>query len=98
MHFRIKGKRDKLLFVPVHAMAQILIEEYLVARRPLRRCRRARVLPGDQQSHQGAGESAQYPNSIYRDIVQKYGLETGASARQSPGMGRPHECVHDVPL
>src|SRR5438445_8824996 len=29
MHFRVKGKRDKVRFVPVHAMAQRLIEEYL---------------------------------------------------------------------
>src|SRR5262252_10849191 len=29
MHFRIKGKRDKIRFVPVHVTAQRLIEEYL---------------------------------------------------------------------
>ncbi len=29
MHFRVKGKRGKVRFVPVHAMAQRLIEEYL---------------------------------------------------------------------
>src|SRR6201981_1961298 len=29
MHFRIKGKRDKIRFVPTHPMAQRLIEEYL---------------------------------------------------------------------
>src|ERR1700733_5898414 len=29
MHFRIKGKRDKVRFVPVHPMAQRLIEQYL---------------------------------------------------------------------
>jgi hypothetical protein len=29
MHFRIKGKRDKIPFVPMHPMAQRLIEEYL---------------------------------------------------------------------
>src|SRR5580692_11885810 len=29
MHFRIKGKRDKIRFVPVHPMAQRLIGEYL---------------------------------------------------------------------
>jgi site-specific recombinase XerD len=29
MHFRIKGKRDKIRFVPVHPMVQRLIEEYL---------------------------------------------------------------------
>ena len=31
MHFRIKGKRDKIRFVPVHPMVQRLIEEYLAA-------------------------------------------------------------------
>jgi len=29
VHFRVKGKRGKIRFVPVHAMAQRLIEEYL---------------------------------------------------------------------
>ena len=29
MHFRVKGKRDKIRFVPMHPMAQRLIEEYL---------------------------------------------------------------------
>jgi integrase/recombinase XerD len=31
MHFRIKGKRDKIRFVPVHPMVQRLIEEYMEA-------------------------------------------------------------------
>ena len=29
MHFRVRGKRGKIRFVPVHAMAQRLIEEHL---------------------------------------------------------------------
>ena len=29
MHFRIKGKRDKIRFVPLNAAAQRLIEDYL---------------------------------------------------------------------
>src|SRR5258708_3018410 len=29
VHFRIKGKREKIRFVPMHPMAQRLIEEYL---------------------------------------------------------------------
>jgi len=29
-HFRIKGKRDKIRFVPVNAAAQRLIEDYLI--------------------------------------------------------------------
>jgi site-specific recombinase XerD len=32
MHFRIKGKRDKIRFVPVNAAAQRLIEDYLASR------------------------------------------------------------------
>jgi integrase/recombinase XerD len=31
MHFRIKGKRDKIRFVPVHPLAQRLVGEYLAA-------------------------------------------------------------------
>ena len=31
MHFRIKGKRDKIRFVPIHPLVQRLIEEYLQA-------------------------------------------------------------------
>ena len=42
MHFRVKGKRGKIRFVPVNAVAQRLIEEYLARRRPRRRCRRRR--------------------------------------------------------
>ena len=37
LHFRVKGKRDKVRFVPVHVMAQRLIEEYLALAGP--RCR-----------------------------------------------------------
>ena len=29
MHSRVKGKRDKVRFIPVHAMARRLIGEYL---------------------------------------------------------------------
>ncbi len=29
MHFRARGKRDKIRFVPVHALARPLLEEYV---------------------------------------------------------------------
>jgi integrase/recombinase XerD len=79
MQFRVKGKRNKIRFVPVHAMAQRLIEEYL-------------ALAGHGEDTAGAlfrpvknnitGELDRplNPNSVYRNIVQKYGLETGVSA------------------
>ena len=79
-HFRIKGKRDKIRFVPVHVTAQQLIQEYL-------------TLAGHSEDTAGplfrpvknnvTGELDRplNPNSVYRNIVQKYGLETGVGAQ-----------------
>src|ERR1700757_3553766 len=76
VHFRIKGKRDKIRFVPVHVMAQQLIAEYLAlaghaanATGPLFRPVKNNVT--------GELDRPLNPNSVYRNIVQKYGLETG---------------------
>src|ERR1700730_109780 len=88
-HFRIKGKRDKIRFIPVNAAAQRLIEDYLVAAghrddvegalfRPVRNNRTGRL---DRHLD---------PASIYRNIVRKYGIETGISAEVS-GL-----CVHSL--
>ena len=87
LHFRVKGKRDKVRYVPVHAMAQRLVDEYLAVAghgkeldgplfRPVKNNR-----TGKLNKHLDAG-------SIYRNIVQKYGLETGLTA-QVVGL-----CVH----
>ncbi len=89
MHFRVKGKRGKVRFVPVHAMAQRLIEEYL-------------ALAGHGEDAPGPVfrpvtnnrtkdlERPLDPNSVYRNIVQKYGRETGIKA-QVNGL-----CVHSL--
>ena len=89
MHFRVKGKRDKIRFVPVHVTAQRLIEEYLVlaghgadAAGPLFRPVKNNVT--------GELDRPLNPNSVYRNIVQKYGLETGVSTQVS-GL-----CVHSL--
>jgi integrase/recombinase XerD len=89
VHFRIKGKRDKIRFVPVHASAQRLIEEYLTlaghredASGPLFRPVKNNV--------SGKLDRPLNPNSVYRNIVQKYGLETGVSI-QVNGL-----CVHSL--
>jgi integrase/recombinase XerD len=72
MHFRIKGKRDKIRFVPLNAAAQRLIEDYL-------------ALTGHRTDMQGAlfrpvknnrtGRLDRHldPASVYRNIVRKYG-------------------------
>jgi integrase/recombinase XerD len=89
MHFRIKGKRDKIRFVPVHVTAQQLIQEYLTlaghsedAAGPLFRPVKNNVT--------GELDRPLNPNSVYRNIVQKYGLETGVRT-QVNGL-----CVHSL--
>src|SRR5215470_9040402 len=89
MHFRIKGKRDKIRFVPVHVTAQQLIAEYLAlaghkedAAGPLFRPVKNNVT--------GELDRQLNPNSVYRNIVQKYGLATGVRA-QVNGL-----CVHSL--
>ncbi len=89
LHFRVKGKRGKIRFVPVHAMAQRLIEEYLAlaghgadAGGPLFR--------PVTNNRTGELNRPLDPASVYRNIVRKYGLETGISAEVN-GL-----CVHSL--
>jgi site-specific recombinase XerD len=89
MHFRIKGKRDKIRFIPVHAMAQRLIVEYL-------------ALAGHGQDAAGplfrpvmnnrTGE-LQKPldgSTVLKNIVRKYARETGVNTKIE-GL-----CVHSL--
>jgi len=89
VHFKVKGKRGKVRFVPAHAMAQRLIEEYLAvaghggdAVAPV-----FRPVTNDRTQELERPLGA---NSVYRNIVQKYGLETGIKA-QVNGL-----CVHSL--
>ena len=89
MHFRIKGKRDKIRFVPVHALAQRLIEEYLA----LAGHAATSTAPCSDRStnnRTGRPRPPLDPASVYRNIVAKYGLETGISAEVN-GL-----CVHSL--
>src|ERR1022692_16700 len=90
VHFRVKGKRDKIRFVPVHAAAQRLIEEYLALAghgadvagplfRPVKNNRSPEKLDRPLD-----------PASVYRNILRKYGLETSISA-EVKGL-----CVHSL--
>jgi site-specific recombinase XerD len=89
VHFRIKGKREKIRFVPVHPMAQRLIEEYLALARhggtpdgPLFR--------PVKNNRTGTLNRHLDPGSIYRNVVIKYGRATGIDA-QVAGL-----CVHSL--
>jgi len=88
-HFKMKGKRDKARYVPLHPLAQRLIEEYLGLAghghdgdgplfRPVR------------NNRTGELERPLNPNSIYRNVVRRYGLATGLSIEVN-GL-----CVHSM--
>ena len=94
MHFRIKGKRDKIRFVPVHPMVLRLIGEYLEMGKH-----------GGAVSHEsldfplfrpvannrtGTLDKHLDPGSIYRNIVMKYAKLTGI-AGEAVGV-----CVHSM--
>jgi integrase/recombinase XerD len=87
MHLRIRGKRDKIRFVPVHPMALRLIGEYLEAGKH-----------GGAVSHEsldsplfrpvannrtGTLDKHLDPGSIYRNIVMKYAKLTVVALRRS---------------
>jgi site-specific recombinase XerD len=79
MHFRIHGKRGKARFIPVHAMAQWLIAEYLA------RAGHADDAVGPlfrpvTNNRTGELEKPLDGRSVHNNIVRKYALETGISA------------------
>jgi len=89
LHFRIKGKREKIRFVPVHPISQRLIGDYLALAghgadrdNPLFR--------PVKNNRTGTLERQLDPGSVYRNIVAKYGQETGIAA-QVNGL-----CVHSL--
>ncbi|MBC7820657.1 MAG: tyrosine-type recombinase/integrase [Planctomycetaceae bacterium] len=90
VHFRVRGKREKIRFVPVHTAAQRLIEEYLTLAghgtdmggplfRPVKNNRTAEKLDRPLD-----------PASVYRNIVRHYGLIAGINIEVN-GL-----CVHSL--
>jgi integrase/recombinase XerD len=80
MHFRVKGKGDKIRFVPMHPMAQRLIEEYLAlaghaadAAGP--------VFRPVTNNRTGELDKPLDGRSVYDNIFRKYARETGVSAK-----------------
>jgi site-specific recombinase XerD len=88
-HLRIHGKGSKIRFVPLHPMAQRLIEEYLIEaghkddlKGPLFRPVR--------NNRTGELNRPLNPNSVYRNILRKYGASAGVSPEVN-GL-----CVHSL--
>jgi site-specific recombinase XerD len=89
LHFRIKGKREKIRFVPVHALAQRLIGEYLALGGHGAELEGPLFRPV-KNNRTGTLERHLDPGSVYRNIVVKYGRETGIAAEVN-GL-----CVHSL--
>src|SRR5277367_5250863 len=89
LHFRVKGKRDKVHFVPVHVTAQHLIEQYLALAGHVVDTS-GPVFRPVTNNRTGKLDRPLDPASVYRNIVVKYGLETGISAEVN-GL-----CVHSL--
>ena len=88
-HFKVTGKGDKIRYVPLHPLAQRLIENYLGL------AGHANDLAGPlfrpvRNNRTGELEKPLNPNSIYRNIVGKYGQETGLNIEVN-GL-----CVHSM--
>jgi len=89
LHFRLKGKRDKVRFVPVHVTAQRLIEQYLALAGHAADTS-GPVFRPVTNNRTGKLDRPLDPASVYRNIVVKYGLDTGISAEVN-GL-----CVHSL--
>jgi integrase/recombinase XerD len=89
LHFRVKGKRDKVRFVPVHVTAQRLIEKYLALAGHAADTSGPMFRPVTN-NRTGKLDRPLDPASVYRNIVVKYGQETGISAEVN-GL-----CVHSL--
>jgi len=94
MHLRIHGKRGKIRFVPVHPMALRLIGEYLQMGKhggglEHKNLDEALFRPV-KNNRTGKLDKHLDPGSIYRNILRKYGRETGINAEVN-GL-----CVHSL--
>ena len=89
MHFRIHGKRSKIRFIPVNPAALRMIEDYLALAKHRNDSDGALFRPM-KNNRTGRLDRPLDPASIYRNIVLKYGLESGITA-QVKGL-----CAHSL--
>jgi integrase/recombinase XerD len=80
MHFRIEGKRNKIRFIPVNAAAQRTIEDYLARAGHRDDLDGPLFRPVKNNRYGGELRRRLDAASVYRNIVLKYGAETGISA------------------
>lgn len=90
LHIRIKGKRSKIRYVPVHPAAQRLVQDYLLVAGHASDTDGPLFRPVKNNRSSDGLHRALDPSSVYRNVVCKYGAQTGVSA-QINGL-----CVHSL--
>jgi integrase/recombinase XerD len=94
MHFRIKGNRDKIRFVPVHPMVLRLIGEDLEmvkhSAAVIQESLDSPLFRPVANNRTGTLDKHLDPGSIYRNIIMKYAKDTGINA-EAIGV-----CVHSM--
>jgi integrase/recombinase XerD len=88
-HFRIHGKGSKIRFVPIQPMAQRLIEAYLLKAGHKHDLKGPLFRPV-KNNRTGELNRPLNTNSVYRNILRKYGAATGVSTEVN-GL-----CVHSL--
>jgi integrase/recombinase XerD len=74
-HFKVKGKGDKIRYVPLHPLAQRLSEQYLVL--AAHADADGALFQPVRNNRTGGLERPLNANPIYRNVVRKYGQATG---------------------
>jgi site-specific recombinase XerD len=80
LHFQIEGKRKKIRFIPVHPLAQRLIEKYLTMAAHGNDVDGPLFRPVKNNKTEAGLLKPLDPSSVYRNIVRHYGKLTGISA------------------
>ena len=75
-HFRVHGKGSKIRYVPIQPMAQRLIEDYLLKAGHKEDLKGPLFRPV-KNNRTGKLDRSLNTNSVYRNIVKKYAIETG---------------------
>jgi integrase/recombinase XerD len=80
LHFRVEGKGDKIRFIPVHTLAQRLIEKYLKCAEHAQDTAGPLFRPVKNNRTPAKLKKPLDPASIHRNIVRHYGVLTGIDA------------------
>jgi integrase/recombinase XerD len=94
MHLKVTGKGSKIRYVPMHPLAQRLIQEYLSALKhgggPQELDLDGPLFRPVRNNSTGTLDKPLNPASVYRNIVRKYGRDTGLNVEVN-GL-----CVHSM--